>query len=104
MGYCAVHINNNQYLCIIIKKKESMINVELRKGSDCGGCENKYPYIGKSNSSDMLVYFVGDDKGIMLKGRKDNPQPPIYATVIDFWNEDAFDRLPNDTEVVLRNA
>jgi len=81
-----------------------MVNVELRKGSDCGGCVEKYPYVGKSISSDMLVYFVGNNKGIMLNNRKDNSQPPIYATVIDFWNEDAFERLPNDTEVVLRNA
>jgi hypothetical protein len=81
-----------------------MINVELKKGSDCGGCENKYPYIGESNSSDMLVYFVAYNKGIMLKNRKDNSQPHRMSVEIDFWNEDAFDRLPKDTEVVLRNA
>jgi len=98
-----------RFISIIISifvslKKESMINVELRKGSECGGCENKYPYVGKSISSDAVVYFVGNNRGIMLKNRKDNPNPHRAFIEFDFWNEGAFSRLPSTTEVVLRNA
>lgn len=52
-----------------------------------GAKNEKYPYIGKHNSFDLIVLFVSKEEGVCLHSADEGSKMGEFS---DVWDEDSF--------------